>query len=443
MVENQEHVAEDSSFGSQLNGLLRGGRSYWLVNLVNFTDGIAYFGILNLLVLYLTQNLDLPSHLAHPTISIYAGSVTLFMLMAGSWVDRWGTRNSITISLVLALIGRLGLWGAAAAPGHKVEVAIPFLFCMGMATGILQPALYAGVKAFTHQRVAAMGFSLLYAIMNLGIVAESFVSPYLRTSEGLNLGIRGVFLAMALVTGIQLVAHVLLFPREQPDEPKMLGEAAHLEAAAPASGPHPLKDVRFLFFIFMLLPVRTLFAHQWMTIPEYVFRCFDQSMKDRYEWVTALNPLVIVIGVPVLTYLTRRVPVLRMMIIGTLVSASATFLLSLPPEPGRLIAYVILFSVGEALWSSRFLEHVATIAPPNRVGAYMGFANLPWFIAKTTTGFYSGLMLEKYIPKGGAQHPEMLWTIYGIIALTSPLGLILASSWLNSARSATSPEESR
>ena len=38
------------------------------------------------------------------------------------------------------------------------------------------------------------------------------------------------------------------------------------------------------------------------------------------------------------------------------------------------------------LWSSRFLEYVADLAPAGKVGAYMGLAGIPWFLAKMTTG---------------------------------------------------------
>jgi dipeptide/tripeptide permease len=97
---------------------------------------------------------------------------------------------------------------------------------------------------------------------------------------------------------------------------------------------------------------------------------------------------------------------------------------------GTLITYVVLFSLGEAVWSSRFLEYVADVAPPGKVGAYMGIAGVPWFLAKFTTGFYSGSMLEKFCPATGVQDTGTMWLIYGIIACISPIGLIAARKWI-------------
>ena len=203
-----------------------------------------------------------------------------------------------------------------------------------------------------------------------------------------------------------------------------------------------------------MLPVRTLFAHQWLTIPQYVERTYSPEVYARLEWLLGINPLVILICVPLIASYTRKVNVLNMMLLGTSLSAVTSFLLVLPPgamasvdsavgsftglffdlptNVNVLITYLVLFSLGEAFWSSRFLEYVADLAPAGRVGAYMGLAGIPWFLAKFTTGLYSGTLLAKYIPKEGPQDPETLWFYYGCIALISPIGLLLARRWLMS-----------
>ena len=112
----------------------------------------------------------------------------------------------------------------------------------------------------------------------------------------------------------------------------------------------------------MLLPVRTLFAHQFLTMPHYVTRAFPPEVGARWEWINALNPLVIVIGVPLFAMFTARTRVVNMMIAGTAVSAVSTLLLVSEPNVNRLLTYVVLFSLGEAMWSSRFLDSFCTCA---------------------------------------------------------------------------------
>jgi dipeptide/tripeptide permease len=301
---------------------------------------------------------------------------------------------------------------------------------MGIGEGIIQPALYAGVKEYTDPRTSTIGYSLLYSIMNLGIVAETFVSPYIRERHD----IAGVFWAMIAFTALMLLANIALFTSRVEKRDRVVEIVAAPERdtrpLAERLRALPFLDARFIFFIFILLPVRTLFAHQFLTLPDYVMRCFPANVGARYEWFQGLNPLVIVIFVPLIAALTRRVNIITMMILGTLVSAVTTFMLVPGPNLGTLILYVVLFSFGEAMWSSRFLEYVADLAPAGQVGAYMGLAGIPWFLAKMTTGFYSGHMIATFMPREGPQRSGELWLIYACFAMLSPIGLLIGRRWV-------------
>jgi dipeptide/tripeptide permease len=243
-----------------------------------------------------------------------------------------------------------------------------------------------------------------------------------------------VFWAMIGVTGIMVAGNLLFFTKKIEQRDRVVEYVKSQETDRRTlwekTKELPFLDLRFIFFIFVLLPVRTLFAHQFLTLPDYVIRCFPENIGARYEWFQGLNPVIIVIFVPLIAALTRKVNIVNMMIVGTAISAVTTFILVPGPQLWTLIVYVILFSFGEAVWSSRFLEYVANLAPAGQVGAYMGLAGIPWFLAKTTTGFYSGAMIAKFIPEGGIHDSGTMWLIYGFIALISPLGLIIGKKWV-------------
>ena len=412
-------------------GILFGAsRAFWLVNLVNFGDGIAYFGILNLLTLFISRDVGFSDHATGIAVSTFTGLVTLTMFGGGFVSDRLGVRHALTLAVAGLLVGRILLVESAGAGGLATPVLWAGLVVMGVASGILQPALYAGVKEFTDPRTATIGYGLLYSIMNLGIVAETFVSPFIREASGIS----GVFWAMIGVTGLMLAANLLFFTRRVEERDRVVAYAVAPHADRRTLGAKlralPFLDARFLFFIFILLPVRTLFAHQFLTLPDYVVRCFPAHVGARYEWFQGLNPLIIVIFVPLFAALTRKVNIITMMILGTAVSALTTFILVPGPNLTTLILYVVFFSLGEAMWSSRFLEYVADLAPAGQVGAYMGLAGIPWFLAKFTTGWYSGAMIARFLPEGGPQDSGTLWLIYALFACLSPLGLILGRRWV-------------
>lgn len=411
--------------GEAVRLLFSESRGFWLVNVVNLGDNVAYFLVLALLTRFLGE-LSLSDSYTGLVVSVFTGLVTLTMLWGGKVSDQLGVDRALRYSMLATALGRTLL---ASGPWLGLKVALAGLFLSAFGSGVCQPALYSGVKSYSHPRAASLGYSLLYATLSLGIGLGSLVSPLVRTDElffsrfqGLGWGVSGVFWVAAGVTWMTCFFQLFFFRYSGP---------AYEDEQTEADLREPVSiDRRFLYFIFILIPVRTLFAHQFLTLPDYVFRVFPKEVSNLFEWITGINPPIVLVLVPLFTLLTRSARVVDLMIVGTAVTALATFILVGNPSLHSLVAYIVVFSVGEALWGSRFLEYVAQIAPAGRVGAYMGLAGIPWFFAKFTTGLYSGVLLTKYIPTSGPQDSATLWTIYGFIALISPVGLALARGWL-------------
>ncbi|HDP67791.1 MAG TPA: MFS transporter, partial [Candidatus Marinimicrobia bacterium] len=145
------------------------------------------------------------------------------------------------------------------------------------------------------------------------------------------------------------------------------------------------------------------------------------------------NPLLIFILTPMVAAITAEKDTYKMMILGTFVMAAPTFLLALGPSLVTVFGYLIIMTIGEAMWQPRFLQWVAEIAPKNMTGIYMGIGQFPWFLTKIITAIYSGWFLMRYCPAGVApvqMNTETMWLIYGIIAMVSPVALLLAKHWM-------------
>lgn len=444
-------------------------RALWIVIGAFVVESMAYFGILTVMSAYLSSDLGWGDGYAGIAVSFFTMSVTLFMLGVGSWAEGLGLRRAIMLALAISVLGRL-LYSLAPGMSSAVAVGAVLLSMVLVAVGsaILQPVCYSGVKQYTDEKASSMGYALIYALMNLGIVAVGTLSAWIRPAvqDLKNAGAAAEagdpvigFFARISGTGIQavnwlgvgitlftLLCVALFFSRRseagklRPDVSDKPAEPGRplLARVKGYFSDGPFSNSRFVFFIFMLLPVRTLFAHQWLTFPQYILRAYDKDVADRMEWlVNWINPGIIFLGVPIITALTKRVNVYTMMMLGTLVSALPTFLLCAGPSLPLLITYFVIFSIGEALWSARFLEYASELAPPGQVSQYMGLANIPWLLAKGTTGLYSGFLLAKYVAEGvpqEQQHSGTLWFIYGCIAMTSPIGLWLARGWVMSGK---------
>jgi POT family proton-dependent oligopeptide transporter len=426
--------------------LFKASKALWGINLSYLLEGFAYFGMLGLLAMYFNEYVGLNDILADQMLGILTAGITLSMLIFGATVDLIGVRRSLIISVILMLIGRIliawapglvegqGLW----APVHMVAMFGIFWLILG--NGIYQPAAYTAVKKFTTPETSAMGYAMLYAIMNLGAFLPGLVSPPVRKA----FGITGTFWMYAVITVIGLALITLLITK------KAIAEAQFASGTTEEEIPEedkksfkeqilyylknfPITDARFMFFIFILIPVQTLFAHNWLTMPQYCKRAFTGIVQDNFEFFVNFNPLLIFVLTPIVAAYTAKKDTYRMMIYGTLVMAASPFILASGPHIVSLFAFLIVMTIGEAMWQPRFLQWVAEIAPKDMTGIYMGLGQFPWFMTKVVTSLYAGWFLMNYCPEEvpvSSLNTETMWLIYGAIAMISPIALILARSWM-------------
>lgn len=499
--------------------LVRAPRALWGINLAYVLEGMVYFGMLGYLAMHFSsfifEGVDHADEWSHSMVMILTAGITIAMFFLGFVADKWGVRRALILAFVLMLCGRVliagapnlfglkpdGLW----SPLHIVTIAGMLLVVIGY--GMYQPAAYAGVRKFTTPKTAAMGFAMLYALMNLGGWLPSFAF-LLRDDDFLGLGIPGTFWVYTSFTVVALLATVFILSRRtveaaaarareeteriNAEEKGQTVEAAREEAAEKAAqaqtevveakrfvpfhmwilaalalvaaywrlpesyklygtiglglmwlalcvlpptarfiAAHPLADAKFFFFIFALIPVQTLFTYNWLILPQYINRAFEGWIGEYFEFAANANPILIFIAVPIITAMTLRAKVYNMMIYGTFIMAAPAFLLVIGPYPWTLFTYIVIMTIGEAMWQPRFLQYAAEIAPEGRTGEYMGVAQLPWFLTKVLVPLlYSGYMLDRYCPEAGAKDTETMWLIFGCIAITSTILLILAKPWI-------------
>jgi POT family proton-dependent oligopeptide transporter len=427
--------------------LFHASRALWGVNLSYLLEGLTYFGVVGLLAIYFNDYIGLNDIDAGQMVGFQTAGITLAMLFLGATVDILGARKALLISLTIMLVGRVLLAVGPAITGTQGMWSSAHLVAMGgilgivIGYGIYMPACYSAVKYFTTEKTSAMGYAMLYALMNLGGFLPGLISPPLRRA----FGITGVFWVYAALTvaGILAVA-IILTRKAMSDAMASTGWSNKAKDASEEKKPlkeqvayyiknFPIRDYRFMFFIFILIPVQTLFAHNWLTLPQYFSRAFTGVVSDNFEFFVNFNPILIFILTPMVAALTVKSDTYKMMIIGTFVMASPTFILALGPSLYTVFAYLIIMTIGEAMWQPRFLQWVAEIAPKDMTGIYMGLGQFPWFLTKVVTSLYSGWFLMQYCPQGvppEQMHTETMWFIYGLIAIASPVGLWLARGWM-------------
>jgi len=459
--------------------LVHAPRALWGVNLSYVLEGTAYFGVLSYLAIYFSdvvfQGVDNPDVPAGFMVGVLTAGITLSMFFLGFVADKFGVRRALIWAFLLLLAGRLLIAGAGyvfepAGLGsalHVVTMGGIFLVVLGY--GMYQPGAYTAVRQFTNPKTAGMAFAMLYALMNLGGWLPTFAF-LLRDDDYLGLGIGGVFWVYAALTLVALVATVLILNKdtvrnaiatakaetaamkaaERGEAPAADVEAVEAEETAEAAettgtmvGPvgfwanvkdwlvhHPFTDLKFTFFIFALIPVQTLFAYNWLVLPVYINRAYSGWIGEYFEIAANFNPILIFIFAPIVAAMTQKRKVYNMMIAGTFIMAAPAFFLAFGTNGYLLFAYLLIMTIGEAMWQPRFLQYAAEIAPEGRTGVYMGVAQFPWFLTKLIVPLYSGTLIATYVPQEGAKSPETLWLISACIAMASTVLLVLAKGWL-------------
>jgi len=418
------------------------------VNISYILEGLTYFGVVGLLAIYFNQYIGLNDVQADLMVGIQTAGITLTQLLLGAAVDWIGVRRAMLISLGSMLFGRVVLAAGPAVLGTQgmgssaYWAAMLGILGIVIGYGIYMPACYTAVRKFTSEKNSAMGYAMLYALMNLGGFLPGLISPPVRRSFGI-VGVFWVYVALT-VLGI-LTVTFLITRRASKEAEKKAGWTGAVDKKDSMEGMtsgeklkyyikhFPLKDARFLYFIFILIPVQTLFAHNWLTLPQYTSRAFTGFVKNNFEFFVNFNPILIFILAPMVASLTSNRHPYKMMILGTTVMALSPFLLVPGPSIYALFLYLIVNTVGEAMWQPRFLQWVAEIAPKNMTGIYMGIGQFPWFLTKFFTSLYAGWFLSQYCPANvppSAMNTQWMWFVYGLIAIISPIGLIVVQKWM-------------
>ncbi|MCO4760061.1 MAG: MFS transporter [Myxococcales bacterium] len=276
-----------------------------------------------------------------------------------------------------------------------------------------------------------------------------------------------------LVSAVLSVVSLLLLTRMTADNKRVIESSStglsaqlagfrHLMGEAGKIGKGLLGEPTFrayMLFISVLVLVRAIFVHAHSTWPTYMIREFGADVPQAALW--SLNPLLIIFLTPVIGSLTSRFSSWSVIMWGSFITAGSVLFMvvaepsaaiaqaTLSPVFGTFldyrlagpVAFVFVLSIGEALWSPRLYDYVATMAPEGREASYMGLTQLPMFAAKPVVGLMSGWLLANYCPETGARTTEIMWTIVFATTLIGPLIALGFASYIRAAEFAKAAED--
>ena len=192
---------------------------------------------------------------------------------------------------------------------------------------------------------------------------------------------------------------------------------------------------RYMTLATLFFFVRMVFRHLETTLPMYLVRTFGPMAH--FPLIQAINPALICVLTPFMPRALRSVDVslYDSFTMGTAVSMSGPLVLGLSLAAGgntlaAVAAFVAIFSVGESIWSPRFVHYALQVAPTGSEAMYVALANLPSLLVKLPTSWFSAWLVEAFCPVGSCDGVA-LWLIIGLVAAGTPFGLWALRRWLD------------
>lgn len=417
-------------------------RELWLIFALKFLTSYAYFSLSLVLTMFLSDEFGMSDTSAGWAYGAYGVMSTFFGLLCGWFIDYLGVRASL---LVGAIVGAFSRFVMALTTSKKTAVLmlytlLPFAECLGI------PIMTIGIKRYTNARNRTFAFSLFYSMMNVAALCAGPLVDLSRTffGDGITIhlaplghdirftGLRLIILSSAFSTAAMCIVVLIGIREIQVDESGNVSEFTPNRESPFQQTLAVLREPAFwrlTVFTLLLVGVRLVFRHLDATMPKYLVRQFGPSAP--FGLIYSINPFLIIILVPIVGLLTRKIDSFSMILAGSFVSAVSPFWLCVQQSYVSVVLFMLTLSIGEAVYSPRVYEYTMEVSAHGSEGLYSSLSSAPLFSVKLLVGGMSGWLLSEFMPAYGPHHGNILWGIIGITSLTSPVLMWLLREYIS------------
>ena len=377
-------------------------RPFWVANISELFERIAFYGTTSMLVLYLSENRGIDKGEAQRLGGIFGGLVYSLPVLSGVLADLMGYRRALMLAYALLatgyfLVGQLDTYWAIAGA----------LLVVALGASLVKPTITGTVQKTCSESQRAVGFSIYYTLVNVGGGLGPQIAGRLRKAFDPRIGFY-VSSAAALVA-LVLIAVAFRKPIEGPGERKSLVNFG--------------KDFLRVVSNWRLVALFVLVAGFWVMFfslygpfPLYIKGPVHGDDVDVGN-LQSIESLGVICLTVVIGFLTRRLPANRAFMIGVLLGAIAMVIVGLYPSLYVAAGGVFVLALGEITYSAHFYKYLGDMAPPDQVGMYMGFAFLPIALGYFTSGQLGAAL--------GDLPPRLLWLSFAGVGLVGVVGIFL------------------
>jgi MFS family permease len=392
--------------------------AFWLLNTIEMGERLAYYALRTVAPIYIMQA-DNPGGL-HFTAADKASIFGMWYLVqsflpviTGGIADRFGFKRTLACAISTIMAGYLMI--AFMRDLGFVDNYTAFyaaIFVLAAGTAFFKPGIQGALALTLNKELSSVGWSLFYWVVNIGGFIGPVIATYLLSKGGgAAADWRNVFLAAAIVTGLNLI----LLTRFK-DVPTGASQTKPLHLVLW----HTIKNVfdpRLLCWLALMSAFWMMFVQLWDQQPNTIADWVDSAPQA--AWIQAhlpqflqtflvgqtargpqipqqilinMNSFSIIVCVVFAGYMTRRMRTLSAMLIGMVMIIIGIVVAGMTMNVWVLLFGILFFSFGEMTVGPKQNEYLALIAPPGKKGLYLGYNNIP-----TGIGGYIGAKLAGHL----------------------------------------------
>lgn len=384
-------------------------RSFWAANVSELFERISYYGMKAFLVLFLMNGLGVSEVEAGDIGGWFGLSVWGLAAVSGFLADIIGYRRAMLLAYTLLggayfLLG----WVTGGVPTILALVLVAF------GTSLIKPSITGTVQKTCSAGQRALGFSIYYTLVNIGGALGPKLAGWIRT-EWKETG-SAVALSVSAASIVVALLLILFLFKEPPNE----GGAERKRFS------DFLRDFRTVLsnwrFVLLVLLVGLYFCVFWQLYYGLQFYAVKVLKLDdsTIGGLVAIESVSVVCLQVVVGYLVRNLKPMWATFTAAALSAASMLGIGLGLPIGLMI---FVLALGEIIYSAHFYKYLGSIAPPNQVGLYMGFAFLPIGLGD----FFGGMMAGRLFTWSNdvLKAPEVMWYVFAGVGMVAAVGMLL------------------
>jgi len=412
-------------------------KNYWVVIMMEFFERGSYYGMMSILSVYMTDQLNFSKESVGVIKSTIQPLLYILPILAGAIGDRFGYRRTLTFAFIF-----LGLGYFLTSQTSSYPLVFTSLVIMGIGAGAFKPMISGTIARETNESNSTLGFGIFYWSINLGaFLFPLILVPYIKNAFGWQY----VMLASAIGTASMLIPTFLIYKEpKKPENTKTLPEVLKGMILV-------LTDVKFIGLIviysgFWILYFQMFDSVLWY-VQEYVIKpggaaslnssingllsSFGLNINWQFdiEHVTVINAGTIILLQIIVSNIVKNTKALPTMIVGISMGTLVMAVLAISADTWVFIIGIVVFSIGEMTAHPKFISYVGLIAPEDKKALYLGYAFLYGVLGSSIGGVLGANLYVHFVDK--LNQPSTLWIIFSMIGVVTIIGLLLYNKFVS------------